>query len=128
MNNIKKRLGRRIQELRKSNKLTQEQLAEKIEIGTSNISYIETGKFYPTPETLGKIAKALNVEIYELYMFEQLKPIDELRTELIGAIRANDDLTRLMYKFYLRALNNLFTDNRRNLFNLFIKKIILPGI
>lgn len=91
MNNIKKRLGRRIQELRKSNKLTQEQLAEKI----------ETGKFYPTPETLGKIAKALNVEIYELYMFEQLKPIDELRTELIGAIRANDDLTRLMYKFYL---------------------------
>lgn len=99
MNNIKKRLGRRIQELRKSNKLTQEQLAEKIEIGTSNISYIE--KFYPTPETLGKIAKALNVEIYELYMFEQLKPIDELRTELIGAIRANDDLTRLMYKFYL---------------------------
>ena len=101
MNNIKKRLGRRIQELRKSNKLTQEQLAEKIEIGTSNISYIEKGKFYPTPETLGKIAKALNVEIYELYMFEQLKPIDELRTELIGAIRANDDLTRLMYKFYL---------------------------
>lgn len=101
MNNIKKRLGRRIQELRKSNKLTQEQLAEKIEIGTSNISYIETGKFDPTPETLGKIAKALNVEIYELYMFEQLKPIDELRTELIGAIRANDDLTRLMYKFYL---------------------------
>ena len=71
MNNIKKRLGRRIQELRKSNKLTQEKLAEKI------------------------------VEIYELYMFEQLKPIDELRTELIGAIRANDDLTRLMYKFYL---------------------------
>ena len=127
MNNIKKRLGRRIQELRKSNKLTQEQLAEKIEIGTSNISYIETGKFYPTPETLGKIAKALNVEIYELYMFEQLKPIDELRTELIGAIRANDDLTRLMYKFYL-SVNNLFTDNRRNLFNLFIKKIILPGI
>lgn len=101
MDNIKKRLGRLIQELRKSNKLTQEQLAEKIEIGTSNISYIETGKFYPTPDTLSKIAKALNVEIYELYMFEQLKPIDELRTELIGAIRANDDLTRLMYKFYL---------------------------
>lgn len=101
MNNIKKRLGRRIQELRKSHKLTQEQLAEKIEIGTSNISYIETGKFYSTPDTLSKIAKALNVEIYELYMFEQLKPIDELRTELIGAIRANDDLTRLMYKFYL---------------------------
>ena len=101
MNNIKKRLGRRIQELRKSHKLTQEQLAEKIEIGTSNISYIETDKFYPTPDTLSKIAKALNVEIYELYMFEQLKPIDELRTELIGAIRANDDLTRLMYKFYL---------------------------
>lgn len=73
MNNIKKRLGRRIQELRKSNKLTQEQLAEKIEIGTSNISYIETGKFYPTPETLGKIAKALNVEIYEALYVRAIK-------------------------------------------------------
>lgn len=59
MNNIKKRLADRYKKLRKSNKLTQEQLAEKIEIGTSNISYIETGKFYPTPETLGKIAKRL---------------------------------------------------------------------
>lgn len=49
MNSINKRLDRRIQELRKSNKFTLEQLAEKIEIGTSNISYIETGKFYHTP-------------------------------------------------------------------------------
>ena len=62
MNNIKKRLGRRIQELRKSNKLTQEQLAEKIEIGTSNISYIETGKFYPTPDTLSKMRSLLKFQ------------------------------------------------------------------
>ena len=59
MNNIKKRLGRRIQEIRKSTKFTQEKLAERIEIGTSNISYIETGKFYHTPETLGKFARTL---------------------------------------------------------------------
>lgn len=101
MDNIKKRLGRRIQELRKSHRLTQEQLAEKVEIETSNISYIETGKFYPTPETLGKIAKALDVEIYELYMFEQFKALEEIRTELISAISANEELTHLMYKFYL---------------------------
>ena len=51
MNNIKKRLGRRILELRTANILTQDQPTEKIEIRTSNISDIETGTLYTTPET-----------------------------------------------------------------------------
>lgn len=100
-NNIKKRLGKRIQEIRKSRNLTQEELAEMIDIGTSNISYFETGKFYPAPETLGKIAQALGVEIYELYMFQHIQSAEDLRKELISAINVCDDkCLRFMYKFY----------------------------
>ena len=55
MSNIKKLLGLRIREYRKSLNMTQEKLAELIGIGTPNISYIENGKFAPSVETLEKI-------------------------------------------------------------------------
>ena len=45
MGEIKKLLGQRIRQLRKARGLTQEELAEMLEIGTPNISYIENGKF-----------------------------------------------------------------------------------
>ncbi len=99
--NIKKLLGKRIQELRKSKKLTQEELAEKIGIGTPNISYFETGRFSPAVETIEKIAKALDVEIYELYMFNPLKSIEEIQTELENVIHSDERILRMLYKFYL---------------------------
>lgn len=101
MDTIKVLLGRRIRELRKAKKLTQEELAEKVGIGTPNISYFETGKFSPAIETLQKIAEALEVEIYELYMFNPLKSTDEIRKELIEALNSSDNLTRMLYKFYI---------------------------
>ena len=57
MENIKKLLGQRIKEVRKAKNITQEELAEKIGIGTSNISYIENGKFAPSIENFAKIAE-----------------------------------------------------------------------
>lgn len=101
MDNIKVLLGRRIRELRKSKKMTQEQLAEAVGIGTPNISYFETGKFSPAIETLQKIAETLDVEIYELYMFNPLKSLSEIRKELMEKINQDEELSRLLYKFYI---------------------------
>ncbi len=101
MDNIKILLGRKIREFRKNKKMTQEQLAELVGIGTPNISYFETGKFTPAVETLEKIAKALDVEIYELYMFKPLKSVPEIKKELIEKINSEDELAKLLYKFYL---------------------------
>ncbi len=100
MNDIKKLLGQRIRELRKSRGLTQEQLAEIIGIGTPNISYFETGKFIPAIETMQKIASALNVEIFELYMFKNGKSIDEIRNILTNVINSNENVAQTLYKFY----------------------------
>ena len=47
---IKKLLGKRIQEIRKSKNLTQETLAKMVNMDTSSISHIENGKYYPTAE------------------------------------------------------------------------------
>lgn len=100
MSNIKKLLGNRIREIRRSKNLTQERLAEMVGIGTPNISYIETGKFAPSMDTLEKIAEVLDVKPFELYMFEPLKPAKELRQELIKAMD-DENLLKLLYKFYL---------------------------
>lgn len=101
MSKIKLLLGHRIKELRKSKGITQEQLAEMVGIGTANISYIETGKFAPSIENFEKIAEALGVQPFELYMFEPCKPVDEVKQELFSALEDNEKLLRLIYKFYL---------------------------
>lgn len=101
MSRIKKLLGQRIKAVRKSRGITQEQLAEKVGIGTANISYIETGKFAPSIENFEKIALALNVEPHELYTFAVLKSTEDMKQELFPQLESDEKLLKLVYKFYL---------------------------
>ncbi len=83
---LKYQLGQKIQLLRKKRRLTQEQFAEMIGIDPKNVSKIEIGANYPSPETLTSIAKALEVDIYELFVFKQELSTDEMRSEITRAI------------------------------------------
>ncbi len=100
MKNIKCLLGKRIREIRKNCNLTQEQLAERIGIEIPSLSNIETGKNYPNPETIEKIAKGLRVRIFELYIFEHLVEPDEDRMlrEINSALKANSRLLKVIYR------------------------------
>lgn len=53
--------------LRKLKGLTQAELADKVNIGQSFISKIEKGHLEPSIQTLGRIAKVLDVDIKELF-------------------------------------------------------------
>lgn len=55
--------GKRIQTLRESLKLTQEEFAEIVGVSPNSMSRIERGKQHPTLSTLWKIAKALHVSV-----------------------------------------------------------------
>ena len=99
MSTIKKQLGQKIKEIRKLRGMTQEQLAEIVGIGISNISYIETGKFAPSIENFEKVVKALDVEPYELYEFSS-KTTSEMREEIIKKLNSDDELLKMIYKFY----------------------------
>ena len=99
MSDIKTKLGKRIQEIRKKKGMSQEKLAELVGIEPNNISRIEKGKNYPTPENIAKIARALDKEVYELYLFNHFKPYEEIRLELINALQ-DENTARLLYKFY----------------------------
>lgn len=100
MSRIKKLLGQRIREIRKSKGITQEQLAEMLGIGTANISYIENGKFAPSMENFEKLVEIFGVEPYELYKFPQKKTTSDIKEELFIALENDENLLRLMYKFY----------------------------
>ena len=60
------KLGEKILELRKKNRLSQEQLGEKINVTRQTISNWELGETSPNPEQLKLISKELNVSIDEL--------------------------------------------------------------
>lgn len=100
MGEIKKLLGQRIRQLRKARGLTQEELAEMLEIGTPNISYIENGKFAPSMENFEKLVTIFNVEPYEFYKFSPRESVVEIKHKLFKALDENDDLLIQVYKFY----------------------------
>lgn len=64
---IKAILGKNIKSLRTQRVFTQAILAEKADISIIFLSSIERGTKYPKPDILARIAKALDVEVFELF-------------------------------------------------------------
>lgn len=62
-----KRLRQRVKQLRKERGFTQQDLAEKVDLGYKYYQSLESGRTAnPTVDTLEKIAKALGVDVVEL--------------------------------------------------------------
>lgn len=80
--NIKKEFGEKIKKIRKKQNLTQEQLAEIIEISPRNLSGIEIGQNFIKSETLEKILNALDVSLEELFSSEYFEENDVLLSEI----------------------------------------------
>jgi transcriptional regulator with XRE-family HTH domain len=64
--NIAKRFGKRVRELRKDRKLSQERLAEKTDLDRSFMSGVERGVENPTLYTIQAIADGLGTTVGEL--------------------------------------------------------------
>lgn len=100
MSSLKIKFGKRLKELRKSKGITQEQIAEIVNIEPPNISKIECGMHFPQPEKIEKIANALGVEIKDLFDFEHFQKRQELLA-YINNVLENCELKtiELVYKF-----------------------------
>lgn len=85
--NIKKELGEKIKRMRKKRKLTQEQLAEMIDITPRNLSGIEVGANFVKAETLEKLLGALNITTEELFANDTLKETSVLTDEIIDCVK-----------------------------------------
>ena len=96
--NTKELLVLKVKEIRRMRKITQEKLSEIIGVDNGYISKLEVGQNFPSIGTLEKIAKALDVELVELFQFTTTKEND-FKTEIN---RIYDSLNRekqfILYK------------------------------
>jgi transcriptional regulator with XRE-family HTH domain len=89
-----------LKKFRKSEGISQMQLAEKCDTATSYIGEIEIGRRFPSIEMIEKIAQALEVEPYRFFMEESgdqygnLETTDDLMLKLPKRLR-QDLITRL---------------------------------
>ena len=71
---LQKRLGQRIADLRKNRRLTQTELAKAVDCSVEFISLVERGVNAPSVARLEDFAKALKVEVVDLFTFTGRKP------------------------------------------------------
>lgn len=70
---IKKKFGARLKEFRKAKKLSQEKLALLAGVDRTYYQKVEAGKMNISLENQEKLAKALGVELMDLFNFEEEK-------------------------------------------------------
>lgn len=106
---IKKVFGEKIKRLRKAKNLTQEELAEMINIAPKNLSKIEVGTSFVSAETLGKLVEALDTTTEELFANNHIKKSEELLSEIyrnLNRISNNQKKLELIYKMVEFIVHN----------------------
>jgi transcriptional regulator with XRE-family HTH domain len=99
-------LAQNLKEKRRKCGFTQAQLAEKVNVSTHHIGMIELSRNYPTLELVERIADALNIEIYELFIetYSLNEELELLRQEIKG------DMKQLFDEFLEKVLSGKCKD------------------
>ncbi len=101
-----KLFGKRIRELREKNNLTQEKLAEILDLDYQTISRIETGYYFTSYENLEKFAKAFQVEIKDLFSIKHLEDELDVEKDVIKMLKkATEEEKKLIYKIVSSIIN-----------------------
>lgn len=99
MKSTRELLGARIKELRKKRGLTQDQLAERVDLATRYISLIEVGRSSPSLDTLENIAGVFEVQLKVLFDFMHLDPDHVSASGLEKSLEGIDEGDRrLLYR------------------------------
>ena len=97
---FKEKFANNLRTLRKSNKLTQEQLAEMTGVDFRYISLIENAKSFPSCDVIERLSVALKVTYSELFVLDDDLPREELE------------------KFFLQLIKNLDNKSIKLLYNI----------
>mgnify|MGYP000059487031 CR=1 FL=1 len=97
---FKQKFATNLKNIRKSRRLTQEQLAEAVGVDFRYISYIENAKSFPSCDLIERLAGALNTDYSELFCFDNEVSREELENNVINIIRILEDKKlKILYKF-----------------------------
>ncbi len=86
LNTFKKHFGARVKRYREEGGLSQEQLAEKIDVDFSTIGKIETGVNFPSAKTIVNLINFFNIGPAELFNFGKRNITPEKDNEILYKI------------------------------------------
>lgn len=103
-------LGRRIRELREERGIAQAELARRVGSSASHLNKLEAGQKAATVTTLAAVAKALGVELADLFPGRNVQqpvgnPPDPLWVKLAGELRERNRDYLVLVKDALRLLD-----------------------
>jgi transcriptional regulator with XRE-family HTH domain len=114
-------LGNRITELRESRKMTQEELAKKLNISRASLSHYEKNRREPDYDTLQKIADYFQVSID--YMFDRTDSsggvLDEHVRQFVDSLELSD--LKILGTFSLTIDGKKLTDEEARRFIAFVR-------
>ncbi|MDR1444517.1 MAG: helix-turn-helix domain-containing protein [Treponema sp.] len=95
-------LAKNMKEHRRRSGFSQAQLAELVNVSTHHIGMIELARNFPTLDLVERIAGALNIEIYRLFIdaYSPNEELEQLRREIRG------DMKQLLDEFLDKALKH----------------------
>jgi len=86
MTNLREILAHNLKKKRQNCGFSQAKLAEMVNVSTHHIATIETARNYPTLDLVERMANALNIEIYELFIVKPTpeNAMERLHNTLVG--------------------------------------------
>ena len=102
----KTNIGKIIQKLRKDKNLTQEELAEKIDLSTNYLSKVERGLSVSNVEALLKMADVLNFTLDDFGVNTDSR-IDETKKELVKRILSSSEKEIKAYTELLDTMQSI---------------------
>jgi len=102
---IQETFAKNLRESRRKCGFTQVQLAEKVEISTNYLAMVELARYIPRVEIIERLANALNVEVYELFIVP-LSPAMELKKLNEAIVAGLEDIVK-------RSVDQAFEKERK---------------
>ena len=102
---FKQKFAENLKRIRKSRKLTQEQLAEIVGVDFRYISFIENARSFPSCELIEKLSEALNVDYSDLFSFDENLSRQQYEMQLLEIVKLLDDKN---LKTLLKIAKDLF--------------------
>ncbi len=100
---IRIRVAENLRKIRKSRKLTQFDLAVQCDMSEAMIKNIELNRSWPSEKTLAQITKALDIDIYRLFL--PLAIDFEKKNEIKLSVK--DEITKSLRKYINETIDSL---------------------
>lgn len=107
-------LAKQIKEHRKKLGITQEELAEKVELSTQHISRIESGCYIPSLKSFFSIVSVLNIDL-KIFGFNINKANNTVKDKLIEKVLSATDAELIFYENSIDAISESLNKVKREL-------------